>query len=315
MELKEKITPHLHNIIKGGSDAVARQFIRSDFNVEKNAECLSLDPLHEEEHTSIKGIVHKYANRVLWKVSFSCAAHCQFCTRRRQVGNLDGNLSKKDIKAGLEYIASHKEIEEVILSGGDPLFNPEDTGYILNKLANIKSIKSIRIGTRLPIHSPQAFKNIKIKRLINNLEKISKKRPIFLLIHINHPDELTSESRAVITDLRRKGLILLAQSVFLKNVNDKFETLHELFKEIYYLGIIPYYIFRCDYVKGLESFICDIRKEQKIMTELTKKLSGIAVPTHVFDVPGKGKIPVPLDFWDGIDLSRCKDFDDKEIFV
>lgn len=315
MTLKEKITPHLRKIIDSGSDAVSRQFIFSDFDVEKKSKCASPDPLHEEECTLVKGIVHKYANRVLWKVSYVCAAHCQFCTRRRQVGTLEGKLSKKDIKVGLEYIAKHKEIEEVILSGGDPLFNPGDTGYILNRLMEIESVKSIRIGTRLPIHSPQAFRNPEIKKLINDLGVISKKRPIYLLMHINHPDELTRESRDVIRKLRKKGLILLSQSVFLKGINDNFETLSRLFKEIYFLGVIPYYIFRCDYVKGLEKFICGIKKEQEIMTELTKKLSGMAVPTHVFDVPGKGKIPVPLDFWDGIDLSKCRDFEDGEILI
>lgn len=315
MSFKEKITPHLRQIIDSGSDAVCRQFVCSDFDMGKKSKCISLDPLHEEECTLVKGIVHKYASRVLWKVSYICAAHCQFCTRRRQVGTLDGKLSKKDIEAGLKYIAEHKEIEEVILSGGDPLFSPRDTRYILSKLINIESVKSIRIGTRLPMHSPQTFKNLEVRKLIDDLGVISKKRPIYLLIHINHPDELSKESRDVIKKLRKKRLILLSQSVFLRGINDNFDTLSRLFREIYFLGIIPYYIYRCDYVKGLEEFICDIKKEQEIMTELTRRLPGIAVPTHVFDVPGKGKIPVPLDFWDGVDLSKCRDFEDGEILI
>ncbi len=187
--------------------------------------------------------------------------------------------------------------------------------YILKKIVKINSIKSIRIGTRLPIHYPKSFNSLELKKALNSLGKISRRLPIYILIHINHPDELTKESRKVIGNFRNKGLMLMSQTVFLKGINDEFETLHKLFKEVYYLGIIPYYIFRCDYVKGLESFVCDIKKEQKIMTELTKRLSGIAVPTHVFDVPGKGKIPVPLDFWDGIDLSRCRDFENKEILI
>lgn len=312
---KEKITPHLQDLINKGSNAVYKQFVFDNPKYKGKNKFSSCDPLGEDRFVPVKGIVHKYSNRILWKVSNDCAAHCQFCTRRRQVGSQCGELAKKDVNAGLKYISKHKEIEEVILSGGDPFFNPKILNYVLNKIVKIDSVKSIRIGTRLPIHLPQAFNNIELKKILDSLEKFSRRLPIYILIHINHPDELTKESRRVIKNFRKKGLILLSQTVFLKNINDNFETLYKLFKEIYLLGVIPYYIFRCDYVKGLESFVCDIKKEQEIMTELTKKLSGIAVPTYVFDVPGKGKIPVPLDFWDGIDLSKCRDFEDKEILI
>lgn len=312
---KEKITPHLRNLIDKGSNAVYRQFVYNDSYPEIKSKFASYDPLNEDGFTPVKGIIHKYSNRVLWKVSYRCAAHCQFCTRRRQIGNKSGKLTKKEIANCIKYISNHKEIEEIILSGGDPFFSPKTLDYILKKIVKINSIKSIRIGTRLPIHLPQAFDSPKLRKVINSLGKFSKKLPIYILIHINHPDELTKESKKVIRNFRKKSLILMSQTVFLRNVNDNFETLYKLFKEIYFLGVIPYYIFRCDYVKGLEPFVCDIRKEQKIMTELTKKLSGIAVPTHVFDVPGKGKIPVPLDFWDGVDLSRCRDFENKEILI
>lgn len=312
---KERITPHLRRLINKGSNAICRQFVFSDLKHKGKNKFLSCDPLNEDKFIPVKGIVHKYNNRVLWKVSYECAAHCQFCTRQRQVGSQNCELTKKDIDACLEYISKHKEIEEVILSGGDPFFKPRTLDYVLNKIVKIDSIKLIRIGTRMPIHHPQAFDSLKLKKVINNIGKNSKRLPIYILIHINHPDELTKESRKVIENLRKKGLILMSQTVFLKNINDNFKTLYKLFKEIYFLGIIPYYIFRCDYVRGLEVFVCDIKKERKIMTELTKRLSGIAVPTYVFDVPGKGKIPVPLDFWDGVDFSRCRDFENKEILI
>jgi lysine 2,3-aminomutase len=314
-KFKEKITPHLQNLINSGSDAVSRQFVASELKYEGKNKFVSCDPLSEDKFSPVKGIVHKYSNRVLWKVSYECAAHCQFCTRRRQVGNHEGELTKKEIDNCIEYILGHREIEEIILSGGDPFFSPKKLDYILKKIVKIDSIKIVRIGTRLPIHFPQAFDGKELKIVVNSLVKLSKKLPVYILIHINHPDELTRESRQVIEKLRRKGLMLMSQTVFLKNINDNFEILHKLFKEIYFLGVIPYYIFRCDYVTGLESFVCDIKKEQKIMTELTKKLSGIAVPTHIFDVPGKGKIPVPLDFWGDINLAKCKDFEDKEVLI
>lgn len=312
---KEKITSHLQNLISSGSDAVSRQFVANDLKYNGKNKFVFCDPLNEDNFSPVKGIVHKYSNRVLWKISYECAAHCQFCTRRRQIGNHEGELTKKEIDNCIEYISGHKEVEEIILSGGDPFFSPKKLLYILKKIVEIDSIKIVRIGTRLPIHLPQAFDSQELKKVVNNLVKLSKKLPVYILIHINHPDELTRESRQVIEKLRKKGLILMSQTVFLKNINDNLETLHKLFKDIYFLGIIPYYIFRCDYVTGLESFVCDIKKEQKIMTELTKKLSGIAVPTHIFDVPGKGKIPVPLDFWGDIDLAKCKDFEDKEVLI
>lgn len=311
----EKLTPHLKKLIENGSNAISGQFIAGELKSTPERNFISHDPLNEDNFIPVRGIVHKYSNRVLWKLSYECAAHCQFCTRRRQVGSKSGDLTKKDIKAGLEYILNHKEIEEVILSGGDPLFNPKVLNYALEGLIKIDSIKSLRIGTRLPIHCPQMFDNPILIKTINNISKYSKELPIYMLIHINHPDELTRESVEVIKKLRNKGLILMSQTVFLKDINDNTEILDKLFREIYFLGVIPYYIFRCDYVKGLESFVCDIKKEQEIMTELTKKLSGIAVPKHVFDVPGKGKIPIPLNFWKKIDLSRCSDFEDKEVLI
>ncbi len=314
-QFEEKITLHLQELINKGSKAVGNQFICDEKKYEGKINFPSDDPLNEEKFMPVKGIVHKYGNRILWKISYECAAHCQFCTRRRQVGSMKGELTNVEIDKCIEYILQHKEIEEIIISGGDPFFSPKKLDYILKQIVKIDSIKIIRIGTRLPIHLPQAFESVEIKRSLDHLEKISKILPVYVLIHINHPDELTSESRKVIKQIRMKGITVMSQTVFLKNINDNFETLHTLFKEIYFLGMIPYYIFRCDYVKGLESFVCDIKKEQKIMTELTKKLSGISVPKHVIDVSGKGKIPVPINFWENIDLSRCIDFEDNEILI
>jgi len=173
-KFNEKITPHLQGLINKGSDAICKQFVFSELEGEIENKFASNDPLNEDALVPVRGIVHKYTNRVLWKVSYKCAAHCQFCTRRRQVGSHNGELTKKDIDTDIKYISNHKEIEEVILSGGDPLFNPKTTSYILERLIEIDSIRSIRIGTRLPIHFPQAFDSQKIKEIISNLGKYSK---------------------------------------------------------------------------------------------------------------------------------------------
>ncbi|MDP3957494.1 MAG: radical SAM protein [bacterium] len=269
----------------------------------------------EESHLVTKGIVHKYENRVLWKVSYRCAAHCQFCTRLRQIGTRDGDLNSEDIEKGLEYLSSHPEVNEVILSGGDPLFAPKVTEVIFSGLVQLPSVKVIRIGTRMPVHLPSAFEGGFLQGLLKKISEVAFMRPIYMLIHFDHPDELTSETMRVITQLRRIGLILLSQTVFLKGVNDDEGILRKLFESLYHAGVVPYYIYRCDYASGLERFVCSIQDERRIMTNLRRNLSGVAVPTYVIDVLGKGKIPVPLEFWDGVDLSQCKDFNGERILI
>ena len=283
---------------------------------QKNKLRFTSDPLQEESlYSPVKGIIHKFPNRLLWKVSYKCADYCHFCTRRRQIGSEKGDLSKEDIQKGLGYLSKHKKIDDVILSGGDPFYTPKTTTFLMKKVDKIKSVKVIRIGTRLPIRSPESINNFEIVSLLRTISNIAKRKPIFILIHIEHPNEITPHAKVFIEKIKETGAILLSQTVFLKGINDDVKILSSLFTSLYHLGIIPYYIYRCDYVKGLERFICSIQKERLIMTKLRKTLSGIAIPTYVVDVPGRGKIPVPLKFWGGIDISKCFDFDGKSINI
>ena len=268
--MKERITPHLRGIIRNGSQAVKIQFEIID---QQEREILSeSDPLGEESRYSpIKGLVHKFDNRVLWKVSYRCAAHCQFCTRSRQ------------------------------------------TMLIIEGLKHIPTERVVRIDTRLPVHAPASMKSRPLIDLMEKVRIAMEEKSLYLLLHVNHSDELIPETREAIKNLRRMGIPLLSQSVFLKDVNDNVEILAALFRELYYLGVIPYYIYRCDYVCGLERFICDFEKEREIMTQLRIMLSGIAMPTYVVDVPGRGKLPVPLKFWDVPYPDKCVDFDNNPI--
>lgn len=318
--LREKLTPYLRTLISGGSSAVAGQFTFVQPLSLANDGVLSKrfaddDPLKEDSHLVANGIVHKYKNRVLWKVSYRCAAHCQFCTRLRQIGTREGDLDAENIEGGLKYLSDHPEIDEVILSGGDPLFTPKETGLIFDGLIRLPSVKVIRIGTRMPVQLPSAFEGRFLQVLLEKISEVAFVRPIYMLVHVDHPDELTSETVNALARLRRIGLILLSQTVFLKGINDDEGSLKKLFESLYHLGVIPYYIFRCDSVAGLERFVCNIQDERRIMTNLCRELSGIAVPTYVVDVPGRGKIPVPLEFWDGVDLSQCRDFDGERILI
>jgi lysine 2,3-aminomutase len=311
--LEEKITPHLGRLIESGSVAVERQFREiPQFGLERFFK--DDDPLGEESRYSpVKGIVHKFSNRILWKVSYRCAAHCQFCTRARQIGSPEGDLSDNDIENALVYIANHREVDDVILSGGDPFVTPHVAMKIISGLTDINTVKMIRIGTRLPIHAPGSFRSGHVGQLLSMITEITKSRPIIVLVHINHPDELTVEAIAAINSLRMTGSILMTQTVFLNGVNDDMDVLKKLFKTIYHIGMIPHYLYHCDSVRGLERFIVPIKKEQEIVTELRRRLSGISVPTHVVDVPGKGKIDIPKNFWRGVDFTSCSDYDGMEI--
>lgn len=310
--MDQRITRHLAQMINRGSDAVERQYrwqplIGSTLFPED-------DSLGEETRFSpVKGLVHKFGNRVLWKVSYRCVAHCQFCTRSRQIGSPQGDLSADDIRRALDYITATPQIDEVILSGGDPFATPRVTANLLHSLFDIRSVKVIRLGTRVPLQAPQSLSSPPMRTLLSTIRHAACHRPIFILVNAQHPDELTPQVHCALHKLRQTGASMLSQTVFLRGVNDDVDVLADLFRSLYYLGVIPYYIYRCDYVRGLERFVCPIEREQRIMTELRRRLSGIAVPTYVVDVPGRGKIPVPLAFWDGTDLSHCRDFDDQVV--
>ncbi len=307
--MEQRITPYLQRLIDSGSTALLAQF-RAIADKNGLSTFDSEDPLGEESRYSpVKGLVHKYKNRVLWKVSYRCAAHCQFCTRIRQIGSSEGDLGDGDINQGIEYLRSHPKVDDVILSGGDPLYTPLQTTRILGGLMGVESVRVIRIGTRLPVHSPQSMWTPPVTKLLDLAEKVASEKTFFFLVHVNHPDELAPETRKALKLLRQTGIPILSQTVFLRGINDDMGVLGQLFRELYYLGMIPYYIYRCDYVRGLERFVCDLAVERKIMTELRKTLSGIALPTYVVDVPGMGKLPVPLEFWDVPNPEQCRDFD------
>lgn len=289
--MKEKITPYLKNGLQ--EPAIALQYKISD----AETELLFNDPLLEDSHEVVKGLIHKYDNRVLIKVSYLCAAHCRFCTRIRQIGNPEGTLNENDFPPIIQYLTENPQIVEVILSGGDPFYTPSITFALLKELALLPQIKVFRIGTRLPLQLPEALKSPKYADLLAFIDTIGKQKPFFILLHINHPAELTEQAIEAIQFLRQFKTTILSQTVFLKGINDNTPILERLFTDLYHLGVIPYYIYHCDAVRGIEHFVVDLAIEQAIMTDLYTKLSGIACPKHVIDIEkGYGKLPVPQLF-------------------
>jgi len=290
MNLEVKITKHLEKLAKK-SPAVRKQFYFSPKELKGKGK--SLDPLREAKHSPVKGLIHRYQNRALILLTLNCAAYCRFCFRRRIVSDIkNGALTDEDIQNIILYLKKHPQINEVIISGGDPLTTPKLLEKLLQRILELKQIKVIRISTRLIVSDPQKINNNLIRIL-----KLVKIQPLYLLLHLEHPDELTPETIRAIKKLRSTGAVLLSQSVFLKGINDKVETLTELFEKLISLGIKPYYIMHNDEPIGTKHFTVAFKKEIKIMTALRKRISGLACPTYVYDDPrGKCKIPLPLEF-------------------
>jgi lysine 2,3-aminomutase len=306
--LKFSVSNHLKKLAKK-SPAVYREFYPSPEEYKCTVNSYD-DPLVENEHVATKGLVYKYPGRVLILLTMTCAAYCRFCTRRRVVSDIIGGLvTRSDIRNMEKFLRAHEEINELIFSGGDPLTTPDLLIYALKKLSKLKQIKIVRIHTRIPVSNPKLL-NFKLLNLIKLI-----KQPVYVSVHFEHPDELTPETIDAVNRLRKAGAILLSQSVFLKGVNDSYPILFALFSALSTHGIRPYYIFRCDPVRGAEHFIVDFEKEIEIMTKLRSTLSGIACPLYVIDTPnGSGKIPVPLNFW-SFNHKSFEDYNKKEIVV
>ena len=286
------ITDHVACTIKGNvtNDPIAKQYVPQIAELKILPE-ENVDPIGDEEHTPVKGIVHRYPDRVLFKPVSVCAVYCRYCFRREMVGPKAGVLKPAERKAALEYIRSHPEIWEVIFTGGDPLvLSARQLEEMMQELASIDHVKIVRIHTRLPAADPV--------RITDNLVKALKAsgKATYLAMHINHAQEITSDVRTALARLHGAGINLLSQSVLLKGVNDSAEILSTLYRELTALNVKPYYLHHPDLAPGTSHFRLSITEGQKIMRELLGRLSGIAMPTYMLDIPGGfGKIALESD--------------------
>ena len=287
-ELRMAITPYYLSLInpKNGEDPIRKQAVPTVY--ENNfalADCA--DPLNEDGDMPVKGLVHRYPDRVLLLLTDRCAMYCRHCTRRRFAGQKDSSLSMAQVDRGLAYIKNHKEIRDVILSGGDPLMlSTKRLEIILRKLKEIKHVEIIRIGTRVPVVLPQRIDD----ELVNMLKKY---HPIWINTHINHPNEITEESAGACTRLADAGIPMGNQTVLLRGINDCVHVMTELVRKLLTIRVRPYYIYQCDLAKGIEHFRTPVSTGIEIMEGLRGHTSGLAVPTFVIDAPGGGgKIPI-----------------------
>lgn len=245
------------------------------------------DPLSEDSDSSVAGLTHRYPDRVLFIITDQCAMYCRHCTRRRFVGEKDQGASSERIEAGIEYIRAHKEVRDVLLSGGDCLLvSDEKLEYIIRTIREIPHVEIIRLGSRAPVVMPQRI----TKELADMLQKY---HPILFNTHFNHSKEITEESFKACRTLAYAGIPLGNQTVLLRGINDSPAIMRRLVLDLVKMHIRPYYIYQCDLSVGIEHFRTKISKGLEIMEALRGHISGYAVPTYVVDAPGGGgKIPI-----------------------
>lgn len=257
------------------------------------------DPLEEERHTPVPGIIHRYPNRVLFLATGQCATYCRYCTRSRLVGRKQG-ASRVIWEQAFDYIKTHHDIRDVLISGGDPLILPDDQlDLLLSRLRAIGHVEIIRIGTKVPVVLPQ--------RITRSLLGILKRyHPLLMSIHVTHPDELTSEMKQACVRLADAGIPLGSQTVLLAGINDQTETMKLLFQELLRIRVKPYYLYQCDPIPGSAHFRTPVSRGLEIISHLRGYTTGYAVPTFVIDAPGGGgKIPLLPDYargYEGTDL-------------
>lgn len=282
------ITPYYASLMDPNdpNDPIRRQAIPLSYESQRT-EYDKADPLHEDTDSPVKGLTHRYPDRVLFLVTNQCAMYCRHCTRRRFSGHIGQGIPKKQMKAAFDYIRNHPEIRDVLLSGGDALLiNDKTLEYILSELRSIPHVEVIRIGTRAPVVFPQ--------RITENLTDIIKKyHPIWINTHFNHPSEITPEAKKSLEMLANAGVPLGNQSVLLAGINDCSNIMKNLVHELVKNRVRPYYIYQCDLSEGIGHFRTPVSKGIEIIESLRGHTSGYAVPTFVVDAPGGGgKIPV-----------------------
>jgi len=287
------ITPYYFSLISqfNNSDAIYKQIIPSLHELTILPDEL-VDPIGDGNpgcgSRPLKALIHRYPNRVLLTPTAQCAVYCRFCFRKRLVGDTTHNAREEDLQAAYDYIENHTEIEEVILTGGDPLtLGDQALLNILDKLNRMEHLRLIRIHTRLPVVNPF--------RLTSELGHIlsSSVKPVWISTHFNHPNEITTTSGHYIKSWVGMGIPFLNQSVLLNGINDNAEILKDLFMSLIEIKVKPYYLHQADLVQGTSHLRVPIEKGLRLLKELQGEVPGYAIPHYMLDYSqGTGKIPL-----------------------
>jgi lysine 2,3-aminomutase len=284
------ITPAMTELIDAAdaADPIARQFVPDAAELDRRPEERD-DPIGDDAHCPVEGIVHRYPDRVLLKPVHVCAAYCRFCFRRETVGPGEASmLAPAALDAAIAYIAEHREVWEVILTGGDPLvLSARRLEALVERLAAIDHVAVIRVHTRLPCVAPERITPALVRALK------AKGKATYVVLHANHPRELTAAARAACARLVDAGIPMLSQSVLLRGVNDDATTLAELMRGFVAARIKPYYLHHGDLAPGTAHLRTTIEHGQALMRALHGRHSGLCQPTYVLDIPGgHGKSPI-----------------------
>ncbi|MGH2574902.1 MAG: KamA family radical SAM protein [Ignavibacteria bacterium] len=279
-----RINPYYLSLIRYPGDPIWLQCVPDE--IELDDMDAQEDPLNEDDMSPVPNITHRYPDRVLFLTTSQCGLYCRFCTRKRKVGD-SSKINMKELESAFKYIEDHTEINDVILSGGDPLMLTDSLlEKVLKRLREIPHVQIIRLGTKMPCVLPQ--------RITPQLcEMLKKYHPIYVNTHFNHPWEITPESKLACEMLADAGCPVGNQTVLLKGVNDDPEIMKELMKKLLAIRVRPYYIYQADLTKGANHFRTPIDVGLEIMDKLRGHISGLAVPYFVIDAPGGGgKIPL-----------------------
>ena len=283
------LTPALAGLVRPGdpADPIGRQFIPDARELVRDP-AETDDPIGDDANSPVKGLVHRYPDRVLIKLVAVCAVYCRFCFRRERIGPGSASLSEREFAAALDYVRANPAIWEVILTGGDPLtLSPRRIALATRAIAGIDHVRTLRWHTRLPVADPERVTEAMARALR------ARGRTVVVALHANHPIELNVAARAACRRLAAEGLMLVSQSVLLKGVNDDVDTLDALMRAFVEAGVKPYYLHHGDLAPGTAHWRVPIAKGQELMRALRARLSGLAMPTYVLDIPGgRGKIPV-----------------------
>ncbi|GJD49839.1 L-lysine 2,3-aminomutase [Methylobacterium crusticola] len=282
------LTPDVAGLIEDPDDGVGRQFVPRAEELDTAPEERA-DPIGDEAHAPLPGIVHRYPDRVLLKPLHVCPVYCRFCFRREVVGPEGlGTLSEAELAAAIAYVAAHPEIWEVVVTGGDPfMLSPRRLGAVAQALGALDHVRVLRVHTRVPVVDPGRVDDA----LVAALKGFG--RAVFVALHANHPREFTPAATAAVARLVDAGIPLVSQSVLLAGVNDDPDTLGALMRAFVENRIKPYYLHQGDLAPGTAHLRTSIAAGQALMRHLRGRISGLCQPAYVLDIPGgHGKVPV-----------------------
>ncbi len=278
----------LQALIHHPDDPIGRQFIPHPDELH-TAPHERPDPIGDDTFSPVPGIVHRYADRALLKPLLICPTYCRFCFRREHVGPGGGLLTDAQLEGAFDWLRAHPAVREVILTGGDPLMlSARRLRHILGTLEGIPHVELLRIHTRVPIAEPGRVSDLRTEK------------PLWVVVHINHARELTPDAIASLRDIQAQGVPLLGQSVLLRGVNDTAEALEALFRAMLRARVKPYYLHQLDPAPGTARFHVPIAEGQAILRQLRGRVTGLAWPTYVLDIPGgHGKVPIGPSYLHG----------------